>query len=67
MGTTLVTIAKDVKIQVESNPWLIALYRLIGYENRLLNAEDFNDHKKDTGEIGVTQSETALYEIVLKT
>jgi Ca-activated chloride channel family protein len=40
---------------------------LIGYENRLLNAEDFNDHKKDTGEIGATQSVTALYEIVLKT
>lgn len=66
MGATLVTIAKDVKIQVEFNPALIASYRLIGYENRLLNAEDFNDDKKDAGEIGAGHSVTALYEIVLK-
>jgi Ca-activated chloride channel family protein len=55
-----------VKIQVEFNPALIASYRLIGYENRLLNAEDFNDDKKDAGEIGAGHSVTALYEIVLK-
>ena len=66
MGATLLTIAKDVKIQVEFNPTIIESYRLIGYENRLLNDEDFNDDKKDAGEIGAGHSVTALYEIVLK-
>jgi Ca-activated chloride channel family protein len=63
-GSTLVTVAKDVKIQVEFNPASVAAYRLIGYENRLLNNEDFNDDKKDAGEIGAGHSVTALYEIV---
>jgi Ca-activated chloride channel family protein len=63
-GGTLETIAKDVKIQVEFNPREVAAYRLIGYENRLLNREDFNDDKKDAGEIGAGHSVTALYEIV---
>jgi Ca-activated chloride channel homolog len=61
---TLYTIAKDVKIQVEFNPALVAGYRLIGYENRLLADRDFNDDKKDAGEIGGGHSVTALYEIV---
>jgi Ca-activated chloride channel homolog len=61
---TLFTIAKDVKIQVEFNPALVAGYRLIGYENRLLADRDFNDDKKDAGEIGAGHSVTALYEIV---
>ncbi len=61
---TLYTIAKDVKIQVEFNPAKIAGYRLIGYENRLLANRDFNDDKKDAGEIGAGHSVTALYEIV---
>ena len=64
MGGTLVTIAKDVKIQVEFNPQLVASYRLVGYENRLLNDEDFNDDKKDAGEIGAGHTVTALYEII---
>ena len=64
MGGTLVTIAKDVKIQVEFNPDQVAAYRLIGYENRLLAAEDFNDDTKDAGEIGAGHTVTALYEIV---
>ena len=63
-GGTLETIAKDVKIQVEFNPREVAGYRLIGYENRLLNHQDFNDDKKDAGEIGAGHSVTALYEIV---
>jgi Ca-activated chloride channel family protein len=63
-GGTLETIAKDVKIQVEFNPREVAAYRLIGYENRLLNREDFNDDTKDAGEIGAGHSVTALYEIV---
>lgn len=63
-GGTLVTIAKDVKIQVEFNPALVKEYRLVGYENRLLNAEDFNDDKKDAGEIGAGHTVTALYEII---
>jgi len=63
-GSTLVTIAKDVKIQVEFNPAAVSAYRLIGYENRVLNNEDFNDDKKDAGEIGAGHSVTALYEIV---
>ena len=61
---TLYTIAKDVKIQVEFNPARVAGYRLIGYENRLLANRDFNDDKKDAGEIGAGHSVTALYEIV---
>jgi Ca-activated chloride channel family protein len=64
MGGTLVTIAKDVKIQVEFNPAQVGAYRLIGYENRLLAKEDFNDDTKDAGEIGAGHSVTALYEIV---
>ena len=63
-GGTLETIAKDVKIQVEFNPREVAAYRLIGYENRLLKNEDFNDDKKDAGEIGAGHSVTALYQIV---
>lgn len=61
---TLYTIAKDVKIQVEFNPAKVAGYRLIGYENRLLADRDFNDDKKDAGEIGAGHTVTALYEIV---
>jgi Ca-activated chloride channel family protein len=64
MAGTLVTIAKDVKIQVEFNPAKVAGYRLIGYENRVLAAEDFNDDKKDAGEIGAGHTVTALYEVV---
>ena len=63
-GGTLFTIAKDVKLQVEFNPEKIAGYRLIGYENRLLNKEDFNDDKKDAGELGSGHTVTALYEII---
>ena len=63
-GATLVTVAKDVKIQVEFNPQNVAAYRLIGYENRLLQNQDFNDDKKDAGEIGAGHTVTALYEIV---
>jgi Ca-activated chloride channel family protein len=63
-GATLVTVAKDVKIQVEMNPALVAGYRLIGYENRLLRDEEFNDDAKDAGEIGAGHAVTALYEIV---
>ena len=61
---TLITIAKDVKIQIEFNPATVAAYRLIGYENRALANEDFNDDTKDAGEIGAGHSVTALYEIV---
>ena len=63
-GATLVTIAKDVKIQVEFNPARVSAYRLIGYENRMLRARDFNDDKKDAGEIGAGHTVTALYEVV---
>ena len=63
-GATLVTIAKDVKIQVEWNPSRVAGYRLVGYENRLLRAEDFDDDRKDAGEIGAGHTVTALYEVV---
>ena len=62
-GST-VTIAKDVKIQVEFNPAQVASYRLLGYENRIMAAEDFKDDKKDAGEIGAGHGVTALYEIV---
>ncbi|NLO09120.1 MAG: DUF3520 domain-containing protein [Clostridiales bacterium] len=64
MGGTLFTVAKDVKLQVEFNPAYIKGYRLIGYENRLLNTEDFNDDTKDAGEIGAGHRVTALYEII---
>jgi len=64
MGSTLFTIAKDVKIQVEFNPSIVKSYRLVGYENRKLNDEDFNDDTKDAGEIGAGHTVTALYEIV---
>ena len=63
-ASTLVAIAKDVKIQIEFNPQTVLAYRLIGYENRLLRAADFNDDRKDAGEIGEGHSVTALYEIV---
>lgn len=66
MGGTLLTIAKDVKIQIEFNPAKVFQYRLIGYENRLLRSEDFDDDKKDAGELGAGHSVTALYEIVPK-
>ncbi|MCC6737866.1 MAG: VWA domain-containing protein [Planctomycetia bacterium] len=61
---TLITIAKDVKIQVEFNPSKVAAYRLIGYETRLLAAQDFNDDKKDAGEIGAGHQVTALYAVI---
>ncbi len=64
MDGTLVTIAKDVKIQVEFNPAQVSGYRLIGYENRSLRDEDFNDDTKDAGEIGAGHTVTALYELV---
>ena len=64
MNGTLVTIAKDVKIQVEFNPAQVASYRLIGYEKRLLRKEDFNNDKVDAGEIGAGHTVTALYEVV---
>ncbi|NJK91455.1 MAG: VWA domain-containing protein [Blastochloris sp.] len=64
INSTLVTIAKDVKIQIEFNPALVGAYRLIGYENRMLNKEDFNDDRKDAGEVGAGHSVTALYELV---
>ncbi len=64
MGATLFTIAKDVKLQIEFNPVRVKSYRLIGYEDRILAKEDFNDDKKDAGEIGAGHSVTALYEIV---
>ena len=64
MGGTLITVAKDVKIQVGFNPRYVSGYRLIGYENRLLDKEDFNDDKVDAGEIGSGHSVTALYEII---
>lgn len=65
MGATLFTIAKDVKLQIEFNPAKVASYRLIGYENRLLRKEDFNNDAKDAGDIGAGHSVTALYELVM--
>ncbi|NQU84951.1 MAG: VWA domain-containing protein, partial [Mariniphaga sp.] len=64
-GGTLFTIAKDVKFQLEFNPLKVKSYRLVGYENRLLNDEDFNDDTKDAGEMGAGHTVTALYEIIL--
>jgi Ca-activated chloride channel family protein len=64
LGGTLLTVAKDVKLQVEFNPQHVRAYRLIGYENRLLAAQDFNNDRKDAGEIGAGHTVTALYEIV---
>jgi Ca-activated chloride channel homolog len=63
-GGTMFTIAKDVKLQIEFNPSLVQAYRLVGYENRLLNKEDFNNDKKDAGELGSGHTVTALYEII---
>jgi Ca-activated chloride channel homolog len=63
-GSTLFTIAKDVKIQIEFNPEKVEAYRLVGYENRMLAAEDFNDDTKDAGELGSGHTVTALYEII---
>jgi len=65
MGGTLFTIAKDVKFQVEFNPEQVKGYRLVGYENRLMEAEDFSDDTKDAGEVGAGLRVTVLYEIVL--
>ena len=64
MGGTLLTLAKDVKLQIEFNPARVEGYRLIGYENRLLADEDFNDDTKDAGELGAGHTVTALYEVV---
>lgn len=64
LGATLLTVAKDVKLQIEFNPATVKAYRLIGYENRLLAKEDFNDDTKDAGEMGAGHSVTALYELM---
>lgn len=64
MAGTLLPIAKDVKLQIEFNPAKVKSYRLIGYENRLLNKEDFNNDKKDAGDMGAGSSVTAFYEII---
>ena len=64
LGATLHTIAKDVKLQVEFNPRRVAAYRLIGYENRLLRREDFDDDRKDAGDMGAGHTVTALYEVL---
>lgn len=66
MTSTLATIAKDVKIQLEFNPDAVSEYRLIGYENRMLKREDFNNDKVDAGEVGAGHTVTALYELTLK-
>jgi Ca-activated chloride channel family protein len=63
-GATLITVAKDVKIQIEFNPRYVGSYRLVGYENRMLRKEDFNNDRKDAGEIGAGHTVTALYELV---
>jgi len=65
LNSTLLTIAKDVKIQIEFNPEHVSEYRLVGYENRVLNREDFNNDKVDAGEIGAGHSVTAIYELAL--
>ena len=64
MGATLVTVAKDVKFQVEFNPQVVSGYRLVGYDNRVMAAQDFANDKKDAGEVGAGHSVTALYEII---
>ena len=66
IGATLLTIAKDVKLQVEFNPARVSSYRLVGYENRVMQDRDFDDDSKDAGEIGAGHSVTALYEITLR-
>jgi len=66
IGATLLTIAKDVKLQVEFNPARVSSYRLVGYENRVMQDRDFDDDTKDAGEIGAGHSVTALYEITLR-
>jgi len=66
VGGTLQTVAKDVKIQIEFNPTQVSEYRLIGYENRMLRREDFNNDKVDAGEVGAGHSVVALYELALK-
>ena len=63
-GSTLVTVAKDVKLQIEFNPRFVGAYRLVGYENRALRKEDFNNDRKDAGEMGAGHTVTALYEVV---
>ena len=63
-GSTLVAVAKDVKLQIEFNPRFVGAYRLVGYENRILRKEDFNNDRKDAGEMGAGHTVTALYEIV---
>lgn len=65
MQSTLLTIANDVKVQIEFNPAVVSEYRLIGYENRMLNREDFTNDKVDAGDIGAGHTVTALYEIAL--
>ena len=64
MGGTLVTVAKDVKLQIEFNPTRVGAYRLLGYENRLLRDQDFRDDTKDAGELGAGLNVTALYELI---
>ncbi len=64
MSSTLVTVAKDVKVQIDFNPAKVRSYRLLGYENRMLAKEDFNNDKKDAGEMGAGHTVTALYEII---
>ena len=66
MSGTLVTVAKDVKIQVDFNPARVEAYRLIGYENRVLRTEDFNNDAKDAGDMGAGHTVTALFEVVPK-
>lgn len=66
MTATLLTVCKDVKFQVEFNPELVEAYRLLGYDNRVMEREDFHDDTKDGGEIGAGHSVTALYEIILR-
>ena len=63
-GSTMYAVAKDVKMQVEFNPAYVGAYRLVGYESRLLNKEDFNDDTKDAGELGAGHTVTAFYEII---
>ncbi len=65
MNGTMFTVAKDAKIQVEFNPTNVAYYKLVGYENRLLDDQDFEDDTKDAGDVGANQQVTALYELIL--